>query len=146
MLNPLRKTMLGKKKTEDEIAIEAREEVIMRRSAFLKALGSNPTTLAQCAAVSIAGLPDYYAALRGLGLTDARDRLSVAGAAYRVLVEYAATAVRQGDARWLFDVHVPRKSIWSRVGGTEEAFNKALETLRFSDLVAEDADDAYVVL
>ncbi|AFU88523.1 hypothetical protein CcrSwift_gp205 [Caulobacter phage CcrSwift] len=148
MLQPLRKTIQGAQKTDDQIEVETREEAILRRVEVLKALGANtnPTTLALAAGVTVQGLSDYLADLRGLGLLDTRDRLTVAGAAYRVLVDNAASVVRSQTAPDLFHVVMGGRTVWARVGGSEAAFNTALETLRFSDLIFDNGKDGYVLI
>ncbi|AXQ68401.1 hypothetical protein HOT99_gp216 [Caulobacter phage CcrBL10] len=146
MLKPLRKIKQAEKKSDEQLEIEAREEVVLRRAESLKVLDTNPTTFAMTAGVEIKDLSAYLDTLRGLSLVDVRSRQTVSGAAYRVLVDLAADEVRQGRSPNLFATVVPRRSIWAKVGGSEEAFNTALENLRFADLAFETGEDSYVVL
>lgn len=146
MLKPLRKIKQAEKKSAEQLEIEAREEIVLRRAESLKVLDTNPTTFALTAGVEVKDLSDYLNGLFVLKLVDVRSRQTVAGAAYRVLVDLAADEVRQGRAPNLFTAVIPRRAIWSKVGGSEEAFNAALRDLRFADLAFEGDDDGYVVL
>lgn len=132
---------------DDAVDLEA---AVIRRANVLHHVLDGPSTMALAAEVPMSGLLDYIAGLQALGLLDKNQRLTAAGAFYRVLVSGAVAEIKAGETLTsVFDVRVPRRWVWNRIGGEEAHLEEAERLLRFADLIHTHGDGAtreYAVL